>query len=318
MSQSTGTVPAARHAGDRYDWPALPFEAWQDTFATLHRWAQIVGKTRLGLAPMMNHWWQATFYITARGFNTGPMPHHGRTFEIEFDFIDHALVIHTDAGEEGRLALVARSVADFYQEYRATLRRMGLDVACYPRPVEMDDVTRFDQDRDHASYDAEAAARCWRAMVQVERVLKIFRGRFLGKVSPVQLYWGAFDLACTRFSGRRAPTHPGGIPNIGDHVMHEAYSHECISAGWWPGGAILREPAFYSYAYPEPAGFAEARVRPAAAYWHRELREFVLPYEAVRTAEDPDAAVLEFLQSTYERGADLAGWDRAALERASG
>jgi hypothetical protein len=306
-----------RSATKRDVWPPLPLEAWEDTLATLHRWVQIVGKTRLGVAPMINHWWQATLYVTARGLTTGPLCHGVRTFEIEFDFIDHALVIRTTDGDERRLPLVPRSVSDFYRDYRATLAGMGLDVRCYPRPVEVEDATPFAEDHVHASYDRDAAARCWRILVQVERVLKIFRGRFLGKASPVQLYWGAFDLACTRFSGRTAPPHPGGIPNVGDHVMREAYSHEVISAGWWPGGGLLREPALYSYAYPAPAGFAEASVQPAAAYWHPELGEFLLPYEAVRTADDPDAMVLAFLQSVYEAGARLAGWDRAALERAS-
>lgn len=295
-------------------WPALPLEAWQDTYATLHMWAQIVGKTRLALAPMTNHWWQATLYVTSRGLGTSPIPDGARTFEIEFDFLDHALVVRTSDGGSRTLPLAPRSVADFYHEFREVLRALDIRVAFWPRPVEVAEAIPFAEDRAHAAYDPDAARRCWLVLIQADRVLKVFRGRFIGKSSPVHFFWGGFDLACTRFSGRTAPQHPGGIPNVADWVMHEAYSHECISAGWWPGGGAIAEPAFYSYAYPEPDRFPEARVRPAQAYYHRDMRNFVLPYAAVRSAENPDQIVLEFLQSTYEAAAELAGWDRSALE----
>jgi hypothetical protein len=296
-------------------WPALPLDGWRATYDTLHLWSQIVGKTRLALAPMQNHWWQVALYVTSRGLGGAPLPVGHRTLDVDFDFIDHQLVVRTSEGETRTLALAPRSVADFYDEYRALLRALDADVRIRPVPSEMETVTPFAEDRTHASYDADAAQRCWRALVQADRVLRAFRGRFLGKCSPVHFWWGAFDLSCTRFSGRPAPPHPGGIPNLPDRVTREAYSHECISAGWWPGGGALDEPAFYAYAYPEPAGLPEARVRPAAAYYHTQLREFILPYDAVRTAPEPDAALLEFLQSTYEAAADLARWDRGALER---
>jgi Family of unknown function (DUF5996) len=262
----------------------------------------------------MNHWWQAALYTTARGMTTSPVPLGDRSFEVELDFIDHLLTVRTTEGTSRTMPLVPRSVADFYQDYRATLRSLDLPVKIWPRPVEMPEATPFAEDRTHASYDPDAAHRCWRILVQADRVMKTFRGRFTGKSSPVHFFWGGFDLACTRFSGRTAPLHPGGVPNVGDWVMHEAYSHECISAGWWPGGGPLQEPVFYTYSYPEPAGYPEARVRPAQAYYHPELREFVLPYEAVRTAKNPDDLLLDFLQSAYEAAANLAGWDRAALE----
>lgn len=298
-------------------WPSLPFAEWKDTLDTLHRWMQIVGKTRLALASPVNHWWHVTLYLTARGLGTSPMPAGGGALEVEFDFIDHQLVARTSGGATRALALAPRSVADFYDEYEAMLASLGIEVPIWPVPVEMADDLRFTEDEQHRSYDADAAARCWRILGQAHRVIEAFRGRFLGKCSPVHVFWGSFDLACTRFSGRRAPVHPGGIPHLPDRVVREAYSHECISAGWWPGDGPVGEPAFYAYAYPEPAGFGEAAVRPAAAYYHPELREFVLPYEAVRTAELPDEPLLEFLQGTYEAGARLAGWDRGALERAA-
>ncbi len=281
MTMTDTTTPVADDAGD---WPALPLDGWQATYETLHLWTQMVGKTRLALSPMENHWWQVALYVTPRGLTTSPIPHGRRTFEVSFDFVDHLLIARTSDGDTRTLPLEARPVADFYRDYLALLRSLGLDVHIWPRPSEIDGAIPFPDDRVHAAYDPDAAQRCWRVMVQADRVMKRFRGRFLGKCSPVHFWWGAFDLACTRFSGRRAPRHPGGVPNLPDYVAVEGYSHECISAGWWPGGGALAEPAFYAYAYPEPPGCPEARVRPAAAYYHSELHEWILPYEAVRTA----------------------------------
>ena len=296
-------------------WPALPLDEWRPTYDTLHLWSQMVGKTRLALAPMQNHWWQVTLYVTSRGLGGPPLPYGDRTLDIDFDFIDHQLVVRTSDGATRSLALAPRSVADFYAEYRGLLRALDVDVRIRPIPMEMETVVPFQEDRTHASYDPDSAQRCWRALTQADRVLRAFRGRFLGKCSPVHFWWGGFDLSCTRFSGRRAPLHPAGLPNLADRVTREAYSHECISAGWWPGGGVLREPAFYAYAYAEPAGLSAAAIRPREAYYHRELREFILPYDAVRTAACPDEMLLAFLQSTYDAAADLLGWDRAALER---
>ena len=296
-------------------WPALPLDEWRSTYDTFHLWSQMVGKTRLTLAPMQNHWWQVTLYVTSRGLGGPPLPYGNRTLDIDFDFLDHQLVLRTSDGATRSLPLAPRSVADFYAEYRELLRALDVDVRIRPIPMEMETVVPFQEDRTHASYDPDSAQRCWRALAQADRVLRAFRGRFLGKCSPVHFWWGGFDLSCTRFSGRVAPPHPGGIPNLPDRVTREAYSHECISAGWWPGGGALNEAAFYAYSYPEPKGFAESRVRPAKAYYHPELREFILPYDAVRQVPDPDATLTEFLQSTYAAAADLARWDRAALER---
>ena len=291
---------------------------WADTQTTLHRWTQIVGKTRLALAPMQNHWWQVALYVTARGLGTSPMPYAKGNIELEFDFLDHQLVARTSDGVTKSIALAPRSVADFYEDYLGLLAALGLDAKIWPVPQEMADTVPFAADREHASYDADAAQRCWRILAHADRVLKRFRGPFLGKSSPSHFWWGGFDLACTRFSGRAAPPHPGGMPHLADFVTREAYSHECISAGWWPGnvGGPVAEPAFYAYAYPEPAGCPEAAVRPAAARYHLALREWILPYEAVRTAPDPEGALVEFLQSTYAAAADLGGWDRSRLERA--
>ena len=297
------------------EWPPLPFDEWEDTLATLHRWTQMVGKTRLALAPMTNHWWQVTLYLTARGLTTSPMPVGQRTVEIEFDFLDHVLAARTSDGASRRMRLAPRSVADFHREYRTLLRSLDVEAKIWPVPVEMPEAVPFTDDVVHASYDAGAAHRCFRVLAQADRVLKEFRGGFLGKCSPVHFWWGGFDLSCTRFSGPRAPPHPGGLPNLADRVTREAYSHECVSAGWWPGGGVLREPAFYAYAYAEPAGLSAAAIRPREAYYHRELREFILPYDALRTAARPDEMLLAFLQSTYDAAADLLGWDRAALER---
>jgi len=299
-------------------WPALPLEAWEPTCDTLHLWAQIVGKTRLTLAPMQNHWWQVALYVTARGLGTSPVPCGDRTFEIEFDLLDHRLVVRTSEGRRATLPLEPQTVADFYRRYLDTLRSVGVPVELrHPKPNEVSNPIRFDADTTHASYDAGAAGRFHQALVQADRTLKLFRGRFLGKCSPVHFWWGSFDLACTRFNGRPAPPHPGGVPNLPDWATREAYSHECISAGWWPGngGGPVREPAFYAYAYPEPPGCAQAAIRPVEASYHPVLREWILPYEAVRRSSSPDALVLDFVQSSYETAARLGGWDRAALER---
>ena len=297
------------------EWPALPLDGWEETKETLHLWLQIVGKVRLALAPMENHWWQVPLYVTPRGLTTSAMPYAGGAVEARFDFLAHELVIETSAGGVRRVPLRPRSVADFYREVMDAFAALGVSVRIWPHPTELPDPIPFARDDRHRAYDAAAAERCWRVLLQVDRVLHVFRGRFVGKCSPVHLWWGAFDVSCTRFSGRTAPPHPGGVPNCPDYVTLEGYSHECLSAGWWPGGGPVAQPAFYAYAYPEPAGFADAPVHPAAAYYDRDFHEFILPYDAVRTAADPDAALLAFLQSTYDAGATLAGWDRAALER---
>lgn len=296
-------------------WPALPLAEWQETFDTLHMWTQIVGKTRLALAPMQNHWWQVTLYATPRGLTTSAMPAGDRLVSADFDFIDHQLHLRSSDGGSRTVPLVPQSVADFYQAYREALAALGVTARIRPVPVEIEHAIPFAQDREHAAYDATAVERWWRLLRQADRLLERFRGRFMGKASPVQFFWGSFDLAATRFSGREAPRHPGGVPNTPDYVMVEAYSRECSSAGFWPGGGSIAEPAFYAYAYPEPAGFADYQVLPAGAYYSPELREFILPLEQVRSAADPDGAVLEFLQSTYGAAADLARWDRARLER---
>ncbi len=297
-------------------WPPLPLEGWRETYATLHRWLQIIGKTRLALAPMQNHWWQTTLYLTTRGLGTSPVPFEGSAFEVELDFIEHTLVVRTSAGDTASLPLVPRSVADFHEAYLSLLASVGVQARIWPVPVELPDTLRFDEDLIHASYDLDAANACWRILASSDRVLKSFRGRFLGKSSPSHFWWGSFDLSCTRFSGRRAPEHPGGVPNCPDYVTREAYSHECISVGWWPGTeGALAEPAFYAYAYPEPPGCPAAVVAPQGAHYHGVMREWILPYEAVRTSSDPGAALLAFCESTYAAAANLGGWDRQALER---
>jgi hypothetical protein len=307
---------AYTHEAPDAAWPALPLAEWRDTKDTLHRWTQIVGKVRLALAPMQNHWWQVPLYVTARGLTTSAMPYDGGVLEIRFDFVHHVLALEASSGHGRHVALAPRPVAEFYREVMAALGALGTRVRIHPRPIEIPgDARRFDEDAAHRTYDADSAQRCWRVLVRADRVLHAFRGGFLGKCSPVHFWWGSFDLACTRFSGRRAPPHPGGVPNCPDYVTREAYSHECISAGWWPGGGAVDEPAFYAYAYPEPAGCAAAPIRPAPAYYHPELREWILPYDAVRTASDPDAMLLAFLDSTYDVAATLGRWDRAALER---
>jgi hypothetical protein len=292
--------------------PELPLKEWQDTYDTLHRWMQIVGKTRLALAPMQNHWWQVTLYVTSRGLTTSPMPVGDRLLEVEFDFLAHQLVLHTSDGEQRVIPLAPKSVADFYAEYLEVLASLGVTPRIYSQPVEIADTTPFPADHGHAAYDADAVQRCWRVMAASDRLLKAFRGRFLGKSSPSHFFWGSFDLACTRFSGRRAPPHPGGVPNCPDYVTLEAYSHECISAGWWPGsvGSAVEEPAFYAYSYPEPAGCANATIVPGEASYNRTMREWILPYEAVRSSGNPDALVLGFFQSTYEAAASRGGWEK--------
>lgn len=298
-------------------WPALPLAEWQDTYATLHRWLQIVGKTRLALAPMQNHWWQVVLYLTSRGLGTSPMPAGERTIEVEFDFIDHQLLARTSDGDVRSLPLAPRSVAEFYDEYLAMLRALGVAPRIRPIPVEIADTIPFPTDHLHNAYDPDAAQRCWRALLSADTVMKEFRGRFLGKSSPSHFFWGSFDLACTRFSGRRAPTHPGGVPNCPDYVTREAYSHECISAGWWPGsiGSPVPEPAFYAYAYPEPPGCADSAIGPEGASYNTTMREWILPYEAVRRASEPHRLLMEFLESTYAVAATRGGWNRAELER---
>jgi len=298
------------------DWPELPFEAWSDVCATLHMWLQMVGKIRLVQSPWTNHSWHAPLYLTARGLTTSPIPHGAHSFQIDFDFIDHVLEVQKDDGLSRKMKLEPRTVADFYAELFQKLGEIGLDLEIHTTPSELQDAIPFEKDREHASYDAEYANRFWRALGQIDRVFKEFRARFIGKCSPVHFFWGSFDIAVTRFSGKTAPAHPGGVPNFPDWVAREAYSHEVSSAGFWPGGGGIDYPAFYSYAYPAPDGFGNAKVEPAGAFFSEQLGEFVLPYDEVRRAESPDDALLEFLQTTYEAAADLGGWDRSALERA--
>jgi hypothetical protein len=296
-------------------WPSLPLDHWSETCATLHMWTQIVGKIRLVQSPWINHSWHATLYVTARGLTTSPVAHGARIFQIDFDFIDHQLRIQTTDGSTGSFALEPQSVASFYAGLMQEMRRLELDVKIWGTPNEVVDAIPFDQDEVHRAYDRESVNRFWRILVQADRIFKAFRARFIGKCSPVHFFWGAPDLAVTRFSGRRAPEHPGGVPNLPDWVAREAYSHEVSSCGFWPGGGPIPYPAFYSYAYPEPAGFADAPVKPAEAFYSSDLREFILPYDVVREAASPDETLLDFLQTTYEAAAGLANWDRASLER---
>jgi hypothetical protein len=296
-------------------WPALPLDAWRDTYATLHMWTQIVGKVRMALTPPVNHWWHVPLYVTARGLGTSPIPYQDGSFEVTFDFVDHALEIATSDGRSGGFALAPRAVADFYREFMAALSALGIAVRIWPMPVEVPNPIRFTDDRQHAAYDREQARRCWEILARTDGVFKEFRGRFVGKCSPVHFFWGAFDLAVTRFSGRPVPPR-GDV----DAVNREAYSHEVISHGFWPGGAwagggVFESPVFYSYTVPEPAGFRQAAVRPAQAYFNEQLGEFLLPYDDVRAAASPRAMLLDFMESTYEAGATLARWDRNALER---
>lgn len=300
------------------DWPALPLEEWRETLTTLHMWTQVVGKVRLALAPPVNHWWHVAFEVTARGLSTTSTPHGSRTFQIDFDFVDHVARITASDGLQGAVALGPRSVADFHQALMAELGALGLDVGIWTRPVEIENPIPFDQDHRPGAYDREAVGRFWHALLQVDRVMKRFRGEFLGKSSPVQFFWGSFDLAVTRFSGRPAPEHPGGIPNLADRVTREGYSRELFNAGWWPGNDAYPAPAFFAYAYPAPQGFATASIAPDDAFYHDTLQEFILPYEAVRRAPHPEEAVLTFFRSAYASAADLGEWDREALERGAG
>jgi hypothetical protein len=290
-------------------WPSLPLEEWKDTYATLHMWTQVVGKIRLVQSPHVNHWWQVPLYVTARGLTTSAIPYNQRIFEMDFDFIDHQLIIKCDDGATQSIALVPRSVADFYKEVMQRLHQLGLDIKIWTTPVEIENPIPFEKDQEHSSYDPEYANRFWRILVQADKVFKEFRSSFIGKVSPVHFFWGSFDLAVTRFSGRRAPEREGA-----DAITREAYSHEVISHGFWPGGAALPEPAFYAYAAPEPDGLKEAAIRPAQGFYSREMSEFLLLYDAVRQADSPEKTLSEFLHSTYEAAAQLADWDRAALE----
>jgi hypothetical protein len=298
-------------------WPVLRYDEWKDTQQTLHLWTQVVGKIRLAQTPMVNHWWNVTLLVTSRGLTTGAMPYErGRDFSMEFDFIDHMLRIDGCDGETAGFSLEPMTVAEFYKRTMNALAHLDIHVKIRTMPNEIPDAIPFDRDAVHASYDKAYVDRFWRALLQADRLCKVFRSPFLGKASPVHFFWGSFDLAVTRFSGRPAPPHPGGIPNLADWVTREAYSHEEHSVGFWPGGYGM-EAVFYAYVYPEPAGFSEAKISPAQASWNAQLKEFVLPYEAVRTSSDPDRSVLDFFESTYDAGATLARWDRAALERAS-
>lgn len=293
-------------------WPELPLEAWQDTYATLHMWTQIVGKVRLALTPRINHWWGVPLYVTPFGLTTSAIPYAGGNFEVQFDFIHHQLVIRTSNDALLSLALAPRSVADFYREFMGTLASLGIAVKIWKMPVEIPDPIPFDQDTRHASYDPEYANRFWRILACCDALFNEFRAGFIGKSSPVHFFWGSFDLAVTRFSGRRAPLREGA-----DSITREAYSHEVISAGFWPGGADVKGAALYAYAAPEPAGFAQSPVRPAPAFYHPQLKEFILMYDDVRRAASPGDALLSFLQTTYDGAADLANWNRKELERAA-
>lgn len=294
-------------------WLPLPAATWQDTYQTLHLWTQIIGKIRLALAPKMNHWWHSTLYVTPRGLTTSTMPCGVRSFQITFDFLNHQLLIETSDGTMRRIELMPRSVADFYRVVISTLQDIGIEVQIWTMPQEVADPIPFEQDEQHAAYNPEHAQRFWQVLVQADRVMLVFRARYAGKCSPVHFFWGSFDLAVTRFSGRLAPEHPSGVPNMADWVTREAYSHEVSSCGFWFGGGSI-EALFYAYAYPAPEGFKDYSIQPQAAFYSPEMQEFVLPYEAVRQTNNPDAPILEFLQTTYEAAAHLGRWDRATLE----
>jgi Family of unknown function (DUF5996) len=308
------SVPATAGSG----WPELPYPAWRDSCETLHLWTQIIGKIRLAKTPWLNHSWHVALYVTPRGLTTSSIPDGAHSFQIDFDFIDHVLRIATSDGAQRQLPLQPQSVASFYAAVMAALADLRIEVAIDDMPNELPAPLRFSEDSQHAAYDPDAVGRFLQVLVNADRVFKQFRTAFLGKASPVHFFWGSFDLAVTRFSGRRAPRHPGGVPHLSDDVAAEAYSHEVSSAGFWPGGGAIDYPAFYSYAYPVPEGFSDAKARPDAAFFSKQLGEFILPYDAVRTAAQPDQALLEFLQSTYEAAANAAKWDRDALECAMG
>lgn len=300
------------HTGPPRAWPRLRVDDWTETRDTMHMWTQIVGKIRLSQAPLLNHWWQVTLYISPRGMTTGPIPHRGGLLDLELDFVEHQLRIRSSNGGERLVGLSSRPVADFYRETLGALEALGIEVTIDPRPNEVEPAIPFAEDHQNTTYDPDAAQLFWHQLVNADRVMGEFRSHFTGKVSPVHFFWGAMDLACTRFSGRAAPAHPGGAPNCGDWVMVEGYSQELSSAGFWPGGG--EEGAFYAYAYPEPPGFAEYPIGPDAAYYSVDNGQFLLPYEAVAEAEDPDHYLAEFLHTTYRAAADLGGWDRQRLE----
>jgi len=309
MSESRKNADSGRQSSSSAElWPALPLAEWEDTYHTLHMWTQIAGKVRLGLAPLQNHWWNSTLYANTRGLTTSPIPYNGEAFEIQFDFVHHRLEILTSFGRNQALALEPKSVAEFYREFLSALDAAGIEIALDPKPQEVPEPIPFDQDETHRSYDPEYANRLWRILLSSTMVLEEFRARYMGKASPVHFFWGSFDLAYTRFSGRVAPPRKGIITS-------EAYSHECTSVGWWPGGGTVKAPAFYAYAAPQPEGYDRQVVRPGAAYYDGQLHEFILMYDDVRSAPSPRDAILEFAQSAYEAGANLAKWDRNLLER---
>jgi hypothetical protein len=301
-------------ANQEHVWPSLPFAEWQDTYATLHMWMQIIGKIRLAQTPLVNHWWNVPFYVDARGLTTSLMPTGSRGFEMRLDFIAHELVVETTDGRRRTVALAPRTVADFHAEVMSVLESMNIHPRIWTTPVEVDTPIAFEKDTVHRSYDARYVERLFDILVQSQRVLERFRARFLGKCSPIHFFWGSFDLAVSRFSGRLAPPHPPG-PNMPETITREAYSHQLCSAGFWPGGVVFPEPIFYSYAYPEPFGFAAAPLRPAEAHYDEQLQEYVVPYDAIRNAPSPDDALTAFLDSTYEASAELGHWDREALDR---
>lgn len=313
MASSVLQTSSGWHPATVPVWPELPFERWHPTLATLHRWTQVVGKIRMGHTPWINHAWSVPLYVDARGLGTSLIPHVPNAYDIAFDLIASVLRIRSSDGRGAEVALESKTTAVFYAEVLQGLDSLGIDVELHPVPSEIADAVRFDEDTENATYEPEHARALWQALLQAQRVFLAFRAEFLGKVSPVNFFWGSFDLAVTRFSGREAPPHPAGIPNFPDDVAREAYSHEVSSLGFWPGSAESPDPIFYAYAYPTPEGFAEARVEPGAAFWLSELGEFVLPYEAVRTAADPDGTLLAFAESTHAAAADLAHWDHASL-----
>jgi len=298
-------------------WPALPVNSWKKTYETLHMLTQIVGKIRLATTPMENHWWNSTLYVTPTGLTTSVMYHNEVPFKIDFDLNNHFLVIKQAFYHEKRIPLESRAIADYYKDIMSTLESVGISLKLWSTPVEVESGIPFEKDYIHSTYDGEAANKFWRILVQSSRLFTEFRSRFLGKVSPVHFFWGAFDLAVTRFSGRKAPTHPG-VPNCPQHVMVEAYSHEVSSCGLWPGGGPFEGPVYYSYSYPEPPGFRDAKVKPAEAYYETKMGEFILPYEQVRTSHSPEQSLLSFLQSTYEAAATASKWERNLLERHQG
>jgi Family of unknown function (DUF5996) len=296
-------------------WPSLPLEPWRETYAALHLWTQIVGKIRLALSPWVNHSWHTTLYVTARGLTTSVIAYGSRSFQIDFDFLEHQLWVRSTDGRSASLRLEPQSVASFYKRIMEEMHKLELDVRIHRRPNELPEAIPFDEDDKPRPYDAEYVTRFWQVLEQADRVFKVFRARFLGKCSPVHFFWGAADLAVTRFSGRKAPQHPGGVPNLPDWVARDAYSHEVSSCGFWPGSGPIQYPAFYSYAYPEPEGFSKTPIKPASAFYSTDLGEFILPYDEVRNATSPENTLLDFLQTTYEAAANLAKWDRSGLER---